>query len=302
VEEIALRYSDRILCATPAQVEQIGKRYGTGKVIWHPNFVDTASFRPVENPTGDYLLFVGRLSAQKNLDSFFHGLRLVLDRGVRLPHSAKVVGQGEDEGALRQLVSRLRLPVQFCGVVPNDQLSAWYANAWAYVLPSHFEGMPKTLLEAMSCGAPCIGSDIEGIRNLITTARNGLLVSPTPEGIASGLQQLAEDEMLRVRLGTEARRYVEQNYALSTILQREIRMLLESPPQRLLYRKGLGGSWSRGTRLHGGTTRAASAHRRELDTPRHSPAFSLWARQTFHVVGSGLHLAQDGIRPASASS
>jgi glycosyltransferase involved in cell wall biosynthesis len=227
VEELALRGSDRIICATLAQMQTLGDRYGQDKVLQVPNFVDTERFHPTNEAAGDYLLFVGRLTAQKNLNNLLYGLRLALDQGAALP-AIKIVGQGDQEETLRRLAAELQLSAEFCGTIPNDELPDWYAHAWAYVLPSHFEGMPKALLEAMSCEAPCIGSDVEGIRDLIEDGVNGLLVEPTPEGIAEGLMRLADDEELRHRVAVEGRRYVVENYSLAEILYHEIEILQEA--------------------------------------------------------------------------
>jgi glycosyltransferase involved in cell wall biosynthesis len=224
VEEIALRGSDHIICATSAQMQLLGQRYGKEKALWLPNSVNTQLFHPVEEPAKDYLLFVGRLAPQKNGEGLLRGLRLALDQGAKLPVT-RIVGQGDQERTLRQLAKQLRLPVQFCGTVPNDELPRWYANAWAYVLPSHFEGMPKTLLEAMACAAPCLASDVEGIRDLVEGGINGLLVAPTPEGIAAGLLRLAEDPELRTRISSQGRRHVVEHYSLAKILGREIEIL-----------------------------------------------------------------------------
>ena len=227
VEEIALRRCDRILCATPSQTESLGARYGRGKVTHLPNCVDVQRFRPVNGAARDYLLFVGRLTAQKNLESLLAGLRLALDQGLRLP-PLKIIGEGDLRAALRQQASRLEVPVEFCGTVPNDQLPDWYAHAWAYVLPSLFEGMPKTLLEAMSCGVPCLGSTVEGIRELISHGQDGLLVEPTPEGIAKGLRWLVEDDTLRRSIAEEGRRTVVERFSLTQVLAREIEILQEA--------------------------------------------------------------------------
>jgi len=227
VEEVALRSSDHIICATPAQARRLGDRYGQDRVLWLPNFVDIERFQPVEGATGDYLLFVGRLTAQKNVISLLRGLRLALDRGMRLPVT-KIVGQGDQETLLRRLAVQLRVPVEFCGTVPNDQLPQWYAHAWAYVLPSYFEGMPKTMLEAMACGVPCLASDVEGNRDLIEDGINGLLIEPTPEGVAAGLKRLADDAGLCTRVAAQGRRYVVGNYSLAEVLGREVETLKEA--------------------------------------------------------------------------
>jgi glycosyltransferase involved in cell wall biosynthesis len=110
-------------------------------------------------------------------------------------------------------------------MVPNDQLPAWYAHAWAYILPSFFEGMPKTLLEAMACGTPCLATNVEGIRDLVVDGTNGILVEPTPEGIAVGLRLFASDSALRNRVRFGGRQFVVEHFSLDAVLEREVQLL-----------------------------------------------------------------------------
>jgi len=224
MEWIALRGSDYIICATSAQRDLLAARYGPQKMVLVPNLVDTDRFSPLlEAQRENHLLFVGRLVAQKNLDGLFKGLRLAADQGLSLP--LKVVGQGEQELTLQALAAELGLNVAFLGVVPNDRLPDIYARAWAFVLPSHFEGMPKALLEAMSCGTPCLGADVEGISDLLVDGGTGVLVDPSPESIAAGLLRLSGDADLRRRIGQEARRFVVNEFSLAQVLSREIEIL-----------------------------------------------------------------------------
>ncbi len=219
VEEIALRAGDRIIVATPGQGRKLGARYGEHKIIWLPNFVDTDRFRPGEAPRSDYLLFVGRFTAQKDLATLLRALAQAVPQ-----RPLKLVGRGEKEASLRTLAAELGLTVEFTGVLPNDRLPEVYASAWAFVLPSHFEGMPKALLEAMACGTPCLCSDVEGIRDLIIDGETGLLAPPTVDGIAEGLRRLAAAD-LRAHLGEKARHYVVNEFSMTQVLAREIELL-----------------------------------------------------------------------------
>lgn len=218
VETLALQTCDRILVATLAQGKMVGASYGQEKVLWLPNFVDTDRFRPRREPRSDYLLFVGRLTAQKNLPRLLHAVAQA-DR-----HRPLVcVGQGEEEAALRQQAAMLGLTATFTGALPHDHLPAMYAAAWAFVLPSLFEGMPKALLEAMACGTPCLASDVVGIRDLIIDGETGLLAPPTIEGLALGLHRLSMAN--RTVLGAQARSYVVTHFSMQRVIDQELKIL-----------------------------------------------------------------------------
>ena len=87
-----------------------------------------------------------------------------------------------------------------------------------YVLPSIREGLPLALIEAMSCGLPCVASRLEGSTDvLIEHQVNGLLVAPDDEaGLAAALRLLLSDRRAAERLGAAARSTVVDRYAIHT--------------------------------------------------------------------------------------
>ena len=88
--------------------------------------------------------------------------------------------------------------------VPDDELARWYAAAEALVLPSLNEGFGLTGLEAMACGTPVVGSDIEALQEVIGDA--GLLVNPRDTAaLAGGMKRILDTPGLRRDLGARAR-------------------------------------------------------------------------------------------------
>jgi glycosyltransferase involved in cell wall biosynthesis len=145
------------------------------------------------------LLCIGHLIARK-------GQRLLLEAYARLWAPAGgsllgppgpllvLVGAGEDEELLRSRARALGIEprVRFAGVVPPASLPPWYRAADALVLPSAREGWPNVVLEALACGTPVLATAVWGTPEILTGCAAGLLVPPTVEGLASGLQQLPE--------------------------------------------------------------------------------------------------------------
>ncbi len=84
-----------------------------------------------------------------------------------------------------------------------------------FVLPSHFEGMPNSLLEAMAYGKACVASDVGAVRDLITTPTVGRVVPPRdPLRLSEALVELAESRKIRTELGDAAKAHiVEHNNA-----------------------------------------------------------------------------------------
>jgi len=92
---------------------------------------------------------------------------------------------------------------------------------------SRYEGHPKSLLEAMSCGAAVLGADSPGIREQIIHGETGWLVKIDAESIRSGIQHLLANQALRVTLGRNARNFVQENYALDRIVSMEYALYRE---------------------------------------------------------------------------
>ena len=77
-------------------------------------------------------------------------------------------------------------------------------DATIFALPSRYEGFPSALLESMACGVPSIAVDCEsGPRAIIQHEQNGLLVTNNEQALASGIQQLIQDDELRERIGQQ---------------------------------------------------------------------------------------------------
>jgi glycosyltransferase involved in cell wall biosynthesis len=80
------------------------------------------------------------------------------------------------------------------------------AAADVFTLPSHFEGLPMSVIEAMLCGLPVVATAIRGPREMVVEGETGFLVPPaTVAPLAGALGRLAGDAALRARLGAAGR-------------------------------------------------------------------------------------------------
>ena len=96
-----------------------------------------------------------------------------------------------------------------------------FACSDIFILPSRAEGMSNALIEAMSCGLPCIVSNIPANTQLITNGENGLVVSlDDQEALAEAIIQLTQDEDLRQKLGQAATQTVASHYSINIIAER----------------------------------------------------------------------------------
>lgn len=218
--------ADRVAVTTPAMAATVSERYGAdpAKVRVVPNFVDTALFAPpgAGGPTreDDLLLYVGRLHEEKNLLPLIQALK-------GQPYRLELAGEGPQREELARAASDLGVTARFLGKVDNAELPRLLGRAGAFVLPSKGEHHPKALLEAMSCGAACLGTDVPGIAELIDHGRTGWLCAPDAVGLRAGIQAVMGDAGLRASLGAAAREYVLANFTFARVLELELKLLSE---------------------------------------------------------------------------
>jgi glycosyltransferase involved in cell wall biosynthesis len=225
VERLALRHAAGVLATTEVLRWRAARR--TARVHLLPNGVDTARFvpAPARARAGQAasILYVGRLSAEKNLGALVSAAARL---GERRRLELVFVGDGPLRGALEAQAAAARVPARFAGVVEQRALPACYAGADAFVLASFTEGHPKVLLEAMSSGVPCVASACDGNRSLVTDGETGLLFDPArPETLAAALERVLGDDALAARLARNARALVTERYDLGRLVEREIALV-----------------------------------------------------------------------------
>ena len=181
-----------------------------------PNYVDTDCFSPVVRkiPHNFRLLFVGRLHPQKNLEAL---INVVHDLDLDL----EIIGNGSLEYNLKERAAN-NSRISFKRRVPNDQLPDRLCSVSVFILPSLYEGHPKTLIEAMSCGLPCIATDVSGNQDVIKHGETGWLCGTDETALREAIITLKENPALRERLGKRARQFVVDNYALNKIVKQEL--------------------------------------------------------------------------------
>ena len=208
--------ADHIHVASLSDRKILEKQFNipSNKINVRPNWIDSDVFRPLGLRTNKKILFVGRLTAQKNIN-------LILNALEGLSTSLDIVGDGDMRDDIEKLAIKLKVQVKFLGRMPNDRMPYIYNSYSVYVLCSKFEGNPKALLEAMSCGCAVIGTNAPGIRDVIRHEQTGLLVAESQKGLQEAINRLLDDDRLRNRLGERARQYILGNNSLNDAIEKE---------------------------------------------------------------------------------
>lgn len=215
-----LRQADRFVALSDELVDEIiCHGFDREKVREIPNGVDVDMFRPpsIDSPTTESLrlLFVGRLDRQKGVADLVDALAALPGA---LAWSARIVGDGPERSFLEQKVTSCGLRQRIAFLGQQSEVISHYHWANLFVLPSHFEGMPNVILEAMACGLPILATDIGGTRELVVSGLTGWLVAPAkPRELRDALAGIAGDMGRLAMVGMAARRRVLATFSMATV-------------------------------------------------------------------------------------
>jgi len=219
LEFFAYRIADVVVVTTPSIKAFIRERYKIAeeKIAVIPNYVDTNAFKPLEIEKEEKrVVFVGRLGKEKNLFSLVDAIKCFNAKLV-------LIGDGPLKEELKRKVKVEGIKnVTFVGIIPNEELPKELNKSTLFIQPSLYEGNPKTLLEAMACGLPVIGTDVAGINEVVWDRLNGYLCGTSTSSIRGALREMLWDEKLRERLGKNARTTIEEEYSLERLVKREL--------------------------------------------------------------------------------
>jgi len=168
---------------------------------------------------------IGRLCYEKNYETLLRAIALIVNKHSSI--QLIMVGDGPYRGSLTQLAVDLGIEsrVHFLGT-RYDRLELLNAMD-VFALTSVSEGLPNTLLEAMSVGLPVVTTSVGGIPEVVTTQKDGLLVEPqNSQGFAKSLEQLLQASELRDQLGAAAHKRMESKFSLKNMVQEYENMYL----------------------------------------------------------------------------
>ncbi|MBS7281185.1 MAG: glycosyltransferase family 4 protein [Candidatus Freyarchaeota archaeon] len=211
-----------VICLTEHDAASVGGIVGGyEKIFVIPNGVDSDFFKPSSLKDSNLITWVGRLVPEKGLVYLLHAMREI----VRVHPDVKlvVIGGGPLETRLVKLADELGLSgnVRFVGSVGRVDVVRFLSRSSVFVFPSLREGLPLSVLEAMACGVPIVGSDIPGVNGLVKHGYNGLLVPPKDSGLlAQAVLTLLTDDKLRMVMGVNARRIIVDKYSWDKVIQK----------------------------------------------------------------------------------
>jgi glycosyltransferase involved in cell wall biosynthesis len=221
-ERAVFRGAAHVVGSTAEIAELAMRRDGVpaARVSIVPNYVDTELMSPgAAAPRARRRVgFLGRFERQKNPLALIEAM-------AGIDADLVVVGDGSLAEPMRARARELGVALTMPGNLPHRELPAFFRGLDIFVLPSLFEGHPKALLEAMSCGLPVVGAESPGIREVLAHARTGLLAAPEPNALRQAIRALLADSALAARVGAAARAEIVAGMSLERTVERELRVL-----------------------------------------------------------------------------
>lgn len=182
------------------------------------NAIDLSKFSPPLDKTPSdtvRLLYVGRLVASKSPMVLMEAVSMLQKMDVP-PFTLQMVGDGAQRSELEKMVidHGLNRVVTFSGWVEREKLVDVYRGADIFATATSWEGMPNTVLEAMACGLPVVGTAAPGMDQLVQNGVNGYLV-PVGDAtkLADRLRMLIENAVERRRMGQESRKIAAEQFS-----------------------------------------------------------------------------------------
>lgn len=225
-----LRRADQLIAVSNSVLKEM-RDAGLTLSAYIPNGVDTRHFVPLAPSDRAKLkrhllpslsdrpiaLFVGRLGQEKNVSVLIDAIAMVSELYLA------IVGDGEQRVTLEAHVRRkgLQERVGFYGSVRD--VRPWYQIADVFILPSLSEGLPNVLLEAMSCGVPVVGSDIDAIQSILQYGDYGFVFyRHDSTSLARTLSMVLMYPERASAMARRARLAVEQQFDIRAVVRRYV--------------------------------------------------------------------------------
>jgi glycosyltransferase involved in cell wall biosynthesis len=202
----------------------VSKQVQIALIEWLPNLQRKSVVIPNAVPVPDLsnwltvkkydVLFVGRLTKAKGVDILIKAIKILKEK-YQMDIKTAIVGKGYLEEELKELVMELGIEkeVEFLGI--RRDIEKLMKSTKIFVLPSRWEGLPLTILEAMGSGAGIIATKVGGIPEVIEHEKEGILISPEDStALAGAITELLKDRELREKLGINAYQKVKEKYSI----------------------------------------------------------------------------------------
>ncbi len=229
-EKIASKYTDKIICVSKFDYSLALKYHiaKEDKLVTVHNGVDIGEEVFVDKSRSKVkIISIGRLAYPKRPDLLVEAFRILPDE-IRNKTEVLIVGSGPMRDRLSKKISQYKLEksIRLAKGTKYENIRALLRDSEIFVLISLHEGLPLTILEAMSVGLPVIASDVGGISEEIDS-KSGILVKNKKEEIAKTIALLVGDIKMRQSMGKRAREKVLESFSLKNFFSSTEKVYLD---------------------------------------------------------------------------
>lgn len=218
---VLLRSADRVVTVWSAGTTALEPLISARRLVHIPNGVALDVGPPVDDGRRrPRILFVGLMTQRKGVLDLERASQLLRGRGI--DHDLWLVGGTPDEGPDAEAAVRAEIGrrATLLGTRERSEMTEVYRRADLFCLPSWWEAMPLTVLEAMASGLPVVATDVGDVSRAVLPGRTGHLVAPrSPQLLADALEPLLRDPVTRSRMGTAAREHVQREFSLRATIE-----------------------------------------------------------------------------------
>lgn len=233
IKMIVANFASKVdVVTTPSKsMKKLISRYKIKKeIVVIPNAIDLNIFREKDEQAcrkireqleltqeDVILLYVGRLSFEKNIDKIIKSLALIKEKNINKVKLV-LVGEGTASNQLNSMVKSLGLQqyVKFVGAVDSEIVKSYYQISDLFTFASTSETFGMVIIEAMASGLPVLAVSAPGAIDIITDGFDGMLVEDDVSDFAARLELLIKNKDLRKRLARGAF-YTAQRYSIDNI-------------------------------------------------------------------------------------
>jgi len=232
-EKCAARHAHEVIVLSKNVQDYFMNTYGR-RTHFIPNGVDRPEKKPAQQITetyglqkNDYILYLGRIVPEKGLTYLIEAFK-----NVKTHKKLIIAGGASDTAEFFEELKALAADdprIQFVGFVQGQLLEELYSNAYVYTLPSDLEGMPLSLLEAMSYGSCCLTSDIPECTQ-VTEDHGVSFQKGSIEDLQKKLQMLCDDEATVSRYQQQAADYICGKYSWQQVTEQTLKLYYGEHP------------------------------------------------------------------------
>ena len=218
---MCLRPATHLIAVSSGVAGVLVDAVGADRVTLVPNGVEVETFTPASAESKGRLqvLYVGHLSERKGVLDLISASKFATSRGV--DHELVLVGGRPDEGddEHTRVLDEIKSSgdgARVIGAVDHDDMPAIYQAADVFCLPSWWEAMPLSILEAMSSGKPVLATDVGDVDVLVTNGETGIIVRPqSRDELGHALVTLLDNGDTRRTMGAAGRRRALEHFSLT---------------------------------------------------------------------------------------